>query len=100
MDRWFISPKILDHLWGCKTMGVGTVMSNRKEMPKQASSGKPKKGEKISCQRDHLLATKWKDNIHDFFFLTTAHANVPVEAPSSKGAHNIKPAAVLDYNKY
>jgi len=40
-------------------------------MPKQAFSGKFKKGEKISCQRDHFLATKWKD-IHDVFFLTTA----------------------------
>jgi len=43
MDRRFASPKIFDHLWGCKTIGVGTVMSNRKEMPKQAFSGKLKK---------------------------------------------------------
>ena len=33
MDRWFSSPKIFDHLWGCKTKAVGTVMSNGKEMP-------------------------------------------------------------------
>jgi len=51
MDRWFASPKIFGHLWGCKTKGVGIVMSNRKEMPKQAFSGKLKKGEKISRQR-------------------------------------------------
>jgi len=35
VDRWSSSPKIFDHLWGCKTKGVGTVMSNRKEMPEQ-----------------------------------------------------------------
>jgi hypothetical protein len=29
------SPKIFDHLWGCKTKAVGTVMSNKKEVPKQ-----------------------------------------------------------------
>ena len=46
MDRWFSSTKIFDHLWGCKTKAVGTVMSNRKEMPKQAFSGKLKKGKK------------------------------------------------------
>ena len=40
MDRWFSSPKIFDHLWGCKTKAVGTVMSNRKETPKQAFSEK------------------------------------------------------------
>ena len=61
MDRRFSSPKIFDHLWGCKTKAVGTVMSSRKEVPKQAFSGKLKKGEKISCQRDHLLAINWKD---------------------------------------
>jgi hypothetical protein len=33
MDRWFSSPKIVDHLWACKTKAVGTVTSNRKEMP-------------------------------------------------------------------
>jgi hypothetical protein len=60
MDRWFSSPKIFDHLWGCKTKAVGTVMSNRKEMPKQAFSEKLKKGEIVSRQRDHLLAIKWK----------------------------------------
>jgi hypothetical protein len=45
MDRWFSSLKILDHLWGCKTKAVGTVMFNRKELPKQALSGQLKKGE-------------------------------------------------------
>jgi hypothetical protein len=43
------------------------------------------------------LAVKWKD-VHDVFFLTTAHEDLLVEAPSSTGAHcKIKPAAVLDY---
>ena len=44
MDRWFSSPKIFEHLWSCKTKAVSTVMSNRKEMPKQAFSTKLKKG--------------------------------------------------------
>ena len=46
MDRWFSSPKIFDHLWSCQTKAVGTVMPNRKEMPKQVFSGKLKKGKK------------------------------------------------------
>ena len=46
------------------------------------------------------MAIKWKD-IRDVFFLTTAHEDVLVEAPLSRGAHGkIKPAAVLAYNKY
>jgi hypothetical protein len=99
MDRWFFSPKIFDHLWACKTEAVRTVMSNRKEMPKQAFSVKLKKGEKISRQRDHLLAIKWKDT-HDVFFLTSAHEDEIVGAPSSRGTHKIKPTAVLDYSEY
>jgi hypothetical protein len=72
-------------------------MSNRKEMHKKAFSGKLKKGEKISCQHDHLLTVKWKD-VRDVFYLMTAHEDLLVEAPSSRGAHcKIKPAAVLDY---
>jgi len=36
-----------------------------------------------------------------FFFLTIAHEDAFVEAPSSRGAHHkIKPVAVLVYNKY
>jgi len=46
VNRQFSIPKIFDCLWGCKTKAVGTVMSNRKEVPKQAFSGKLKKGEK------------------------------------------------------
>jgi len=43
MDRWYSSKKIFNHVWTCKTQGVGTVMSKRKEMRKQAFSGKLKK---------------------------------------------------------
>ena len=35
--------QIFDHLWGCKTKAVGTVMFKIKEMPKQAFCGKLKK---------------------------------------------------------
>jgi len=39
-------------------------------------------------------------DIRDVFYLT-AHGDVLVESPSSRGAyHKIKPAAVLDHNKY
>jgi len=42
MDRWFYNPKLFDHSWSCSTKAVGTVMPNKKEMPKQASSNKLK----------------------------------------------------------
>jgi hypothetical protein len=46
MDSWFSSPKIFDHLRGCKTKALGTVMLNKKEVPKQKFSGELKNGEK------------------------------------------------------
>jgi hypothetical protein len=43
------------------------------------------------------LDIQWKDTA-DVVFLTTAHEDVLVQAPSSRGAHHkIKPGAVLDY---
>jgi len=46
IDRWYSSEKTFNHLWACKTQGVGTVMSKRKEMHKQAFSGKLAKRQK------------------------------------------------------
>ena len=83
-----LQSKDLRPFMGCKTKAVGTVMFNRKEMPKQAFSVKLKKGAKISRQRDHLLAIKWKD-FRDVLLLTTAHEDELVEAPSSRG-HIVK----------
>jgi hypothetical protein len=56
MDRQFSSPKIFDNLRDCKTKDVGTVMSNRKEMPQQAFSGKLKKGEKLLSGRTSMMS--------------------------------------------
>jgi hypothetical protein len=43
MDIRYSIQNIFDHLWACKTQALGTAMSNRKEMHKQAFSGKQKK---------------------------------------------------------
>jgi hypothetical protein len=66
MDRWFSSPKICDHLWGCKTKAVGTV-SNRKKLPKQALSGKLKKGEKNHANRIISWPSVGKTFVMSFF---------------------------------
>lgn len=100
MDRYFTSPALFDHLWNSQTKAVGTVMSNRREMPKQHFSKKLKKGEKLSAQRDHLLAVKWRD-VRDVHILTTANNDTMVELPRTRGDHQkTKPSAVADYNKY
>lgn len=100
MDRWFSSPIIYDDLWGCQTKAVGTVMPNRKGMPKSEFAKKLKKGEKLSLQREHLLAIKWRD-VRDVYMLSTAHDDDMIEVPAARGSHEkFKPSAVVDYNKF
>ncbi|UYV69044.1 hypothetical protein LAZ67_6002163 [Cordylochernes scorpioides] len=58
---WFSSPQLFNHLLEKKTVAVGTVRHNRKELPKKAFSKKLKKGESLFCQNRQLLALKWLD---------------------------------------
>jgi hypothetical protein len=86
MDRFFSSPKIFDHLWTANTKAVGTVMPNRKEMPKELFPEKQKKGENRTTERDYLLAIKWR-YVRDVYLLSIAHDDRMVETPASRGAH-------------
>jgi hypothetical protein len=71
-------------------------MTNREHMPKQTFAGKLKKAKNITPTGSPL--NHQVKGHYDVFFLTTAHENVHVEAPSSRGAHlKLKLAAVLDY---
>ena len=84
MDRYFSSPSLFDHLWANEIKAVGTVMANRKEMPKQQFAEKIRKGEKLSAQRGQLLAIKWS-NVRDLYILSTAHEDSMVYTPRARG---------------
>jgi hypothetical protein len=68
MDRWFSSPKIFDHLWGCKKKAVGTGMSKRKEVPKQAFSGELKKGEKYNTKGIASWSSSGRTSVMSFSY--------------------------------
>ena len=100
MDRFYTSPKVIDFLWEKDTLGVGTVMLNRKEMPKSLSSVNLKKGEMTFRHRPHMMACKWKDT-RDVAVLTSKHgATVSEVTVRAKGGRmkKMKPDAILDYN--
>ena len=63
MDRHYSSPTLFKQLLEKEFYPVGTVMSNRKYLPKEFSATDPlKKGEKIArIGNGNILATKWKD---------------------------------------
>ena len=74
-------------IYGVAKQAEGTVMSNRKEVPKQAFSGELKKGEKYHSKGTTSWSSSGRASVMSF--LTTAHEDVLVEAPSSRG-HIIK----------
>jgi hypothetical protein len=68
-----LQSKDLQPFMGLQNKG-GRHSDVQQKKPKQVFSGELKKGKKISCQWDHLLAIQWKD-IPDVF-LTTVHKDV------------------------
>jgi hypothetical protein len=69
--------------WTLNTKAVGTVMANRKEMPKEKFSRKLKMHEKLSTQRNHILTIKWCD-MRDVYILSTVHDKMVDASPASK----------------
>lgn len=100
MDRFYTSPTVMDYLWSHDTLGVGTVMINRKQMPKDLKEIKLKKGEMTFRHRPNLLACKWKDT-RDVVILSSKHgascSEVSVKARGGP-VRKFKPDAVIDYN--
>jgi hypothetical protein len=96
MDRFYTSPTVIDR----ETLGVGTVMLNRKGMPKSLATAPLKKGEMTFGHRPHLMACKWKDT-RDVAVLSSKHgANQSEVLVRAKGGLvlKFKPDAILDYN--
>lgn len=62
VDNWYTSPELFIVLKELGTNALGTVRTNRKLLPADFSSSKPKKGEVLAWKNDEgLLATKWND---------------------------------------
>jgi hypothetical protein len=100
MVRWLCSPKIFNHLWGCKTKAVGKVMSNRKETPTQAFCGKLKMCKKYHANRITSRPSSGRASMVSFSKLLPLKVHLLRHHLQRRAHHKIKPAAMLDYNKY
>lgn len=80
MDRFYTSPSLLDMLWENKTLGVGTVMKNRKGLPPVFKTLKLKKNQMVFQRKGHLLALKWKSK-RDVYSLSTKHRATSTAIP-------------------
>ena len=101
-DTYYTSPTLCDNLHAEGTALVGTVRTNRKEVPKALKLSKLRKGEAIVRQRDNLLALKWKDK-RDVGMLSTKHSatfSLTNRVEQDTGDSIAVPTCIVDYNKY
>lgn len=106
LDNWYSSPKIFEYLLQHDTDAIGTVRSNRKNMPKELTELKLKKGEIAARSSRGILALKWSDR-KDVYLLSTKHANAQMTDTGKKTIHRggrtepnnaMKPKCVIEYN--
>jgi hypothetical protein len=77
MDRYYNSPRLCDYLLKLQFKTCGTVMTNRKEFPKNMIKSKKdlkkmKKGDYEVMYTDGIAAVMWLDR-KPIYFLTTAY---------------------------
>lgn len=99
MDRFFTSVQLMKTSpFAC----VGTVMSNRKNLPSMTQ--KLNRGESEGkCLEHGVVCFKWKDS-KEFMLLSNCHDGTISTADRKTKGGSIKtyncPAAIVDYNKY
>lgn len=100
MDRFYSSPTLFNMLFEKKTLAVGTVQKNRKEMPKDLVNQVLSRDQMTYRRCGPLLCIKWHDK-RDVFILSTKHQfSLTAVKVRTKGGRKwkIKPEAVNDYN--
>lgn len=100
LDRFFVSPQLAEHLLDKKTMICGTVMRNRKGMPKEIL--RIEKGKTFAVQKKSMNVFGFKDKKKDVLMLTTIHDNMNIttgKKDRTTGRDILKPQCVVDYNK-
>lgn len=102
LDRFFTSPSLAQELHCLKTNICGTVMKNRKGMPKHFPVIPFRKGDVQILQNKSVNIIAYKDKKKDVLLLTTIHNN-SMEKSGKKdratGVDILKPTCVMDYNK-
>ncbi|GFS12713.1 LOW QUALITY PROTEIN: PiggyBac transposable element-derived protein 4 [Elysia marginata] len=89
------NPALCDSLAAVDTMVVGTVRSNRIDLPKDLIQQPMNRGDMDYRRRNQLLALWWKDK-RDVHLLTTKHTPT-MQEHTSRTETKLKPTAVIDY---
>jgi hypothetical protein len=100
MDRRYSSPTLFEDLLSKGFYPVGTVMSNRRNLPK-VFKAKLQVGQVITRRKAQLMALKWRDR-RDVLMLSSVSRNEMVATGTAHQSRHqrVKPAAVIDYNNH
>ncbi|KAL2717623.1 piggyBac transposable element-derived protein 4-like [Vespula squamosa] len=99
LDKWYSSPALFLQLRAQKTNVIGTVRSNKQNMPKNLAINKLKRGEYLYRTCNGLLALRWKDK-RDDYLLSTKHTMVELtEVTRKQHKKTLKPNCVIEYKK-
>ena len=102
MDRYYTSIPLFQDLFAQRTVTVGTIMGNRKGLPKDLIQKKLGKGEVAAHRHGALLVLKWRDR-RDVLVLSTKHTpamqDVLVRVPGGCVVKS-KLITVQEYNDY
>ena len=90
-DNYYSSPTLFDKLVNLDTKAVGTVRTNRREMPLDFKTLKLARGEIAYRRRQNVMAIKWQDK-REVNVLTTQHLSETVEVTTRTGV-KVKPVA-------
>ena len=102
MGRYYTSIPLFQDLFAQRTVAVGTIMGNRRGLPKDLIQKKLGKGEVAARRHGAFLVLKWRDR-RDVLVLSTRHTpamqDVLVRVPGGRVVKS-KPMAVQEYNDY
>ena len=99
-DNWFNSVELLLEVLARDRYGMGTVRTNRKDLPKAVVGKhvKLKKGETVYCQNGHQLCLRWCDKRPVTMLSTINEATEVVTKRKYNGEILFRPIIVHCYN--
>lgn len=99
MDNYYNSVTLARQLLEKNTYCTGTLRVGRKETPEDVKKAKLRPGESVHRYGGNVCVGKWKDK-REVLYITTEHENTLEEVLSKFGTSKIKPAPIVQYNKY
>lgn len=99
MDNYYMSFPLASYLLSHKTYSTGTLRSDRKYLPKEVTSVKLKKGEKVERYAEGVLVAKWHDK-RSVLYMSTEFENNMVSSTNKRKQVREKPLPIVQYNAH